>query len=396
MSLASTTPPPLGSIAELTGRLAPALLLRQGKKMLDMYGVLINQYRGFIPAGVVAVRIFIESSGDPRCGYAKPGDSYLDEVGLLQVSRFTRAEQGYPGKEGRDAIIDPATNIKAGCAHWAKEVGQMVRAIPVLGNPVGANADFWKVASMYTAVGSGGTEELIRRARRGGYAVATGSVYQAILDYTVQAYLSGTLQKEWQRAADKVTGTTTARWLGGLIRRNEKGERVSVKPEKLVHRVRAMAPMADAGFVLDTNGGYVPAPGFDKLYAAMQRDPELARKLVETTDPKGVLTILDKINMKDLVGAITKADNGGKAAIAKAYYDQVRNTARGFQMQGQSRKNHNDNGAVAMAAGANTLTIARASKEQTAGLFNAASVKGATGAVMYNDKTGLWSDGKMI
>jgi hypothetical protein len=122
------------------------------QEVLSKYGSLINQYRGEIPASVVAARVWHETRGNP-C--PKP-TACCDEQGLLQLWPATRQKYGVT-----DAC-DPAQALYGGCAHWMSEANRLRSWLQKNGYPVPYGYEFWALAYLYTAIGAGATRALIK------------------------------------------------------------------------------------------------------------------------------------------------------------------------------------------------------------------------------------------
>jgi hypothetical protein len=131
-----------------------ATIAERIQQMLDKYGSLIEAYRGDIPAAVVAARIWHETQGNP----CPTPTACCDEQGLLQLWPATRAKYGVT-----DAC-DPAQALYGGCAHWNSEANNLRNKLTQLGYPVPSGYEFWALAYLYTAIGSGATPALVKAA----------------------------------------------------------------------------------------------------------------------------------------------------------------------------------------------------------------------------------------
>lgn len=121
-------------------------------QILQKYGGLIYKYCGSIPAEIVAARIWHETRGNP----CPTPTACCDEQGLMQLWKSTRTKYGVTN------ACDPEQNIRAGCAHWNAEIANLRAKRPDLFPTL--NADFWKIAYLYTAIGSGATPALLKAA----------------------------------------------------------------------------------------------------------------------------------------------------------------------------------------------------------------------------------------
>jgi hypothetical protein len=150
------------------------------QQILDKYGDLIEQYHLDIPVNVVAARIWRESSGNPKA-YAKS----TGEAGLLQVWPWVQEKYGVTDP------YDPAQNIEAGCKHWSSEVYNLRHKLEADYNTVPRNdSDFWSLAYLYTAIGSGATARLLKES-----IPLTDQPYAAILSFVENNFdLLGTMK----------------------------------------------------------------------------------------------------------------------------------------------------------------------------------------------------------
>lgn len=121
------------------------------QEVLSKYGPLIEKYRGEIPASVVAARVWHETRGNP----CPTPTACCDEQGLLQLWPATRAKYGVT-----DAC-DPSQALYGGCAHWQSEANNLRSWLQENGYPIPYGYDFWALAYLYTAIGSGATRKLI-------------------------------------------------------------------------------------------------------------------------------------------------------------------------------------------------------------------------------------------
>jgi len=150
-------------------RVSRAAAIEKGAKtILAKWGPIIEQWRGPIPAGAVAVRIQVESGGNPKSGPTPEG-----EVGLLQLWPATQAKYGVT-----DAT-DPAQNIRAGLLHWRSELAAMKSKLPGLFPYM--NDDFLASLQLYTAIGGGATPYLLKTA-----GVRPGSEYRDLVAWLKQ------------------------------------------------------------------------------------------------------------------------------------------------------------------------------------------------------------------
>ena len=124
------------------------------QQMLDLYGNLIEQYRGDIPAAVVAARIWHETQGNP----CPTPTACCDEQGVLQLWPATRAKYGVTN------ACDPDQAIRGGCAHWNAQANNLRARLAKDGFPVPDGYEFWALAYLYTAIGSGATPALVQAA----------------------------------------------------------------------------------------------------------------------------------------------------------------------------------------------------------------------------------------
>lgn len=137
--------------AEAERRSRAAAIERGAKVILARWGGLINRWRGPIPAEAVAVRIQLESGGNPKAGPTAQG-----ERGLLQIWPKTAERYGVTDP------FDPAQNIRAGLLHWRAELDNMRSKLPGLFPYV--NDDFLACLQLYTAIGPGATPYLLKTA----------------------------------------------------------------------------------------------------------------------------------------------------------------------------------------------------------------------------------------
>jgi hypothetical protein len=145
-----------------------AAIEKGAKAILERWGPIINQWRGPIPAEAVAVRIQVESGGNPKAGPTKQG-----ERGLLQIWPKTAEKYGVTDP------FDPAQNIRAGLLHWRAELARMKGKLPGLFPSV--NDDFLAALQLYTAIGSGATPYLLKTA-----GVRPGSEYSDLVNWLKQ------------------------------------------------------------------------------------------------------------------------------------------------------------------------------------------------------------------
>lgn len=142
-----------------------ASIVAGARTVLQKYGALIDQYRGPIPASVVAVRIWIETRGNPNAGPTAQG-----EKGLLQIWPATATKYGVTN------AYDPAQNLRAGLLHWNAELVRMQSKMS--GYLTSMGYDFWAISQLYTMIGGGATPYLL-----GVAGVRPGSEYSDLVTW---------------------------------------------------------------------------------------------------------------------------------------------------------------------------------------------------------------------
>jgi hypothetical protein len=89
-------------------------------KVMAQYGPIISRHCGSIPPRLVALRIWVESRGNPnvvakaQTWHCDSGDVYGSEIGLLQLSPCSRERYGLTAAQAKD----PNVNIEYGCRLW--------------------------------------------------------------------------------------------------------------------------------------------------------------------------------------------------------------------------------------------------------------------------------------
>lgn len=196
---------------------SPSNLARLTKKnvLSKSYAPLIDTYRGWIPRNVGAVRIQIESWGNPKAGPVGSGK----ETGLLQVwlCRPPSCKPDY-GLTLQQAY-NPATNLKYGFTTWQKMASRLQsRMSRKYGLLKTRNADFWAIVQLATAVGAGAAERLLKAS-----GARPGREYRDLLAWVKNPSNHGRM---YSMAINGAFGSQSA--------------------EKVAHRVVAMGRMIEA------------------------------------------------------------------------------------------------------------------------------------------------------
>lgn len=168
------------------------------QQMLDLYGNLIEQYRGDIPAAVVAARIWHETQGNP----CPAPTACCDEQGVLQLWPETRAKYGVTN------ACDPDQAIRGGCAHWQSEAQALQTWLTNNGFAIPSGYEFWALAYLYTAVGARATRALVKAAQSAAFTDVQNWV-NANVDGALQGMVGSFGSQSPASIATRVNNTAT-------------------------------------------------------------------------------------------------------------------------------------------------------------------------------------------
>ena len=194
------------SQAAATTWMSPGFLASAAQCVLGRYGSLIDQYRGVIPASVVAVRIAVETGSRSDPAVCANPNAYVEsttEAGLLQVW----VSRGSCGITTKAQAFDPTTNLSCGLSLWNTSTQALIRSYAPSGRLQRSEGyEFWAVAQLNTMIGDGATKKLLDLA-----GVRAGAEYTDLMNW-VRAQGEGlaTYQSSFCGASGCMTPGTVA------------------------------------------------------------------------------------------------------------------------------------------------------------------------------------------
>lgn len=143
----------------------------RSKQLYDLWGNVIDKYRGGLPGGWMASIMHWESDGV----VGLPGDPSLGEIGLFQIAQYIETEFGQPA----GSRSDPETNTCLAALEYSVESIMWQQQFPdyvAIGT-----ADAWKLARLNFSVGDAGARALAAMVPPSLW--RPGDMYGAIRDY---------------------------------------------------------------------------------------------------------------------------------------------------------------------------------------------------------------------